>query len=191
MNDMERPAGLSKTHRVLLTLIVLSSAVWIGAQLVRMVIANELFIPGTLDLDPTLLPASELMALLLVSSSSIVVVVSYGVLLISALLFLVRLPWKLKDNGWLTMAIIFFFAFVPVEIYTAVLDIQYIFLCVYTRDVVATGGLQAYAGVRPELLKTLVHRISALSGVPLIAGMSYVTAIIVTVWQPMKRRTAA
>jgi len=130
------------------------------------------------------------MALFLVSSSSIVVLISYGVLIVSALLFLIRLPWKLKDNGWLTMAMVFFFLFVPVEVYTSVLDIRYIFLCEYTRSAVSTGGIEAYLGVRQELLETLVHRIGALSGVPLIAGLSYVTAIVVCVWQPMKRGTS-
>ena len=182
---------LSRTHRTLLTFIVISMSTWLGAQLVRMVIANELFIPGTLELDHNMMPASELMALLLISSSSIVVVISYGVLLLSSLLFLYHIPWSFKDNGWLTMVAVFFFLFVPVEVYTAVLDIRYIFLCEYTRDIVATSGLNAYAGVRDELLKTLVHRIGALSGVPVIAGLSYVSAIIVAVWQPMKRRPSA
>jgi hypothetical protein len=85
------------------------------------------------------------------------------------------------------MAAILLFLFVPVELFTTWLDIKFIYLWEWTRDAVAEHGLEGFMDVRTELRKTISHRIGALSGLPVMGVFCYITAVVVIIWQPMRR----
>jgi hypothetical protein len=84
------------------------------------------------------------------------------------------------------MACILVFLFVPVEAFTAYLDIHFFYLWDWTTDAIASNGQQAFMDVQTELRKTISHRIGALAGLPVMAALCYITAAITVIWQPMR-----
>ena len=69
------------------------------------------------------------------------------------------------------------YAFAPVEIYTMVLDVR-----MWLLDVSGSNDLV-------EFRKLFIHRLAALSGVPMIALLSYYTAIVLVIFRPLERHT--
>jgi amino acid transporter len=172
--------------RLSMTLLVISGLTWLGGTVYRALVAFELFIAGTLDFDPVVLPAQESMLYQLIAASSLVIVISYAITMISAVFVFRTIPLRLKEHGWLLMAGILLFMYVPVEIFTAYLDVKFILLWESTRDAIAANGLEAFLDVRTMMRATLSHRIGALSGLPVMAAFCYFTALVVVIWQPMR-----
>jgi len=86
------------------------------------------------------------------------------------------------------MAPIMFFLFVPVEVFTGYLDIKFILLWEKTKHVLELQGMSVYEEYSTIMRETLSHRIGALSGLPVMATLSYFTAVIIIAWQPLKIR---
>lgn len=177
----------SSSYRTALTCFVISGIVWIGGLVYRALIANELFVPGTLDFDPAILPAQESMLYQLISAASIVIIIAYVLTVSSAVAVLRTIPLRIKQHGWLLMAAILLFMFIPVEVFTAYLDIKFILLWEGTKDLIAQHGMDAFLAARTNLQATLSHRIGALSGLPVMAMFCYVTAVFILIWQPMRK----
>ncbi len=174
--------------RAALMFLIIAGALWLGGTVYRALIANELFIPGSLEFDPAVQPAQEQTLYQLIFASSVVVLVSYLITLISAIVVFWRIPLRVKDHGWLLMAAILVFMFVPVEMFTAYLDIHFFYLWDWTTDAMNSQGAQAFMDVQTELRKTISHRIGALAGLPVMAALCYITASIIVIWQPMRRK---
>ena len=119
----------SKALRVWLTLLAVASILWLGGFALRTVIGNEFFVPATLEYEPGISLDQERTLFQLIFNSTIVVMSSYTLVLLSAIVVLRLIPLRFKDNGWLLMASLLFFLFVPVEIFTGYLDLKFM-----TRD---------------------------------------------------------
>ncbi|MFZ1729288.1 MAG: hypothetical protein WBQ23_01565 [Bacteroidota bacterium] len=173
--------------RTAMMFLIFAGALWLGGTVYRALIANELFIPGSLEFDPSILPDQEQTLYQLIFASSLVVLVSYVITLISAIVVVWRIPLRMKEHGWLLMACILVFMFVPVEVFTAYLDIHFFYLWDWSKDAIATQGPQVFMDVQTELRKTISHRIGALAGLPVMAALCYITAAITVIWQPMRK----
>lgn len=186
MTDSPRFGAL---YKFCLTLLVIGSVFWLGGLTMRAVIANEFFIPGTLTFDPDITLDQERTLFQLIEASTIIVVIAYAFVLLSAIGVLKTVPLKIKENGWILMAALLFFLFVPSELFTGYLDVKYILLWERTKDIIDAEGLSVYVQHSSMVRETLSHRIGALSGIPVIALLSYYTAILIVIWQPLRRRT--
>jgi hypothetical protein len=175
--------------RFFLFLLALGTVLWLGGTVYRAIIANEFFLPTTLVFDPGINVHQERMLFQLVAASSTIIVCAYLTVLVSAIVLLRRTQLTFKDNGWMLMASILFFMFVPAEIFTAWLDLNFIFDWLEARSAYLSNGSAAYEGYRTELRATLSHRIGALHGLPVMAVLSYFTALAVLFLQPMRRAT--
>lgn len=155
---------------------ILGAAVWLGGVNVRAVIGGDLLELGTIEFRPNIHPMVEREIFRLIVLSSIVVTAAYLVTLVSSILYLKTTPLTFKQHGWLLMSALLFYLFVPVEIYTMVLDakMMYLDLALSSSDLV-------------EFRKLFIHRLAALSGVPIIALFCYYTVIGLAVFQPLKR----
>ncbi|MCZ7555562.1 MAG: hypothetical protein M5R41_04065 [Bacteroidia bacterium] len=176
--------------RFFLFLLALGTILWLGGTVYRAIIANEFFLPTTLVFDPGINVHQERMLFQLVAASTTIIVCAYLTVLVSAIVLLKRTTLTFKDNGWLLMASILFFMFVPAEIFTAWLDLHFIFDWLEARSAYLSSGSAAYEVFRTELRKTLSHRIGALHGLPVMAVLSYFTALAVLFIQPMRRDTS-
>jgi amino acid transporter len=171
-----KPDRLFPVWRVALLLTVLSSIAWLGSANVRILIGNDLLQPGTLEFDQYLPPDAEREIYRLLSIASIVMIVAYLVTLVSSIVFLATGPFRFKDHPWLLMSAILFYLFVPVEIFTIVLDVRMIYDEFFTT---------ADNAVFRELF---LARVGALAGAPLVAMLCYYTIIGLAVFQPFRKR---
>jgi hypothetical protein len=130
---------------------------------------------GTLEFRPNIHPLVERTVFSLLAQSSLLVHGAYGLLLISSVVYIVRLRGALRQRPWIVFAAILFFLFVPVEIYSMVLDLQ-----MWRLDASGSNDLVEYR-------KLFIHRLGALSGVPMIALLCYYTAAAALVFRPGMR----
>jgi len=167
---------LSKLSKIALIVIIISTIFWLGGINIRAIVGYYLLQVGTLDFKPMIHPYVERAVFSLVVQSSIIIDLAYICLWLAGLIFLRTTNLKLKENGWLLMCAILFYMFTPVEIYAMVLDFKMWYLeFIGSEDLV-------------EFRKLFIHRLGALSGVPMIALLSYYTAIVIAVIQPLKKR---
>lgn len=131
--------------------------------------------PGTVEFEDYLAPESEREIFRLLSVTSVVVGISYLVALFSSIVFLVTSPYRLKEHGWLLMAAILFYIFVPVEIYTMVLDGKMVY-----KEFFTTADNAVFR-------QLFVARVKALAGAPVVAIFCYYTAIGLAVFQPFRK----
>jgi hypothetical protein len=165
----------SKSNKFALTFLVISAIFWLGAINIRALIQNELLNFDQFNFRTNIPPDRENTLFQLVSNSSIVAMGSYLVVLFSAIWFLLTTSLKFKENGWLVMATILFFLFLPVEIYTYYIDMRFILL------------YYSHPPNHDELLRLFGMRLGALSGVPVIALLCYYTIIPIAIFRPLTR----
>jgi hypothetical protein len=158
-----------------LLLAALGAVTWLGGINVRASIGFSLLQFGTLEFKPNIDPGIERAVFSLVAQSSMVLNVAYAVLLVSSIVYLKAARPDFRREGWLMIACILFFAFVPVEIYTMVLDVR-----MWLLDAAGSNDLV-------EFRKLFIHRLAALSGVPMIALLSYYTAVALVIFRPLRR----
>ena len=165
----------SKSNKIALILLVISAIFWLGGINIRSVISNELLDYDQFAFTTSIPPDRENTIFQLISNASLVIIISYTIVLISAIWFTVTTKLKMKENGWLLMSAIMFFLFVPVEIYTYILDIKFMLLF--------HSGPENHDG----LLKLFGERLGALSGMPVIAVLCYYTIIPIVIFKPLNR----
>ncbi len=158
--------------RVALFVMVLAGIFWLGAVNMRAISGNDMLRTGTLEFDELLPPDAEREIFRLLAFASIVVILAYAATLISGIVFLATSPYRLKEHGWLMMGAILFFVFVPVEIYTMVLDVRMIYNEFFTT---ADNAL---------FRELFLARVGALAGAPLIALLCYYSAIGLAIFRP-------
>jgi hypothetical protein len=161
-----------------LLLAALGAVTWLGGINVRASVGFSLLQFGTLEFKPNIDPGIERAVFSLVAQSSLILIGAYAMLLLSSIVYLWAARPPLRNEGWLMAAAILFYAFVPVEVYTAVLDVR-----LWLLDAAGSNDLV-------EFRKLFIHRLAALSGVPMIALLSYYTAIALVVFRPLRRSRA-
>ena len=162
--------------RVALFVFIVSSMIWLGSTHVRAIIGNDLLKLGTLEFEEYIVPDAEREIYRLLSFASLSVICSYVVALGSSVVFLATSPFRLKEHGWLLMCAILFYLFVPVEIFTMVLDGRMIY-----KEFFTTADNEVFR-------ELFLARIGALAGAPFVATLCYYTIIALAVFQPMKRK---
>lgn len=166
---------LNKKAKFWLTILIIAVIVWLGAINIRGLIGNDLLTYDEFSFRTGIPPDEENWIFRMLSNASLVIMSAYAAVLVSSVFFLFSAKIKLKENPWLLMCGILFYAFVPVEVYTTYLDIKFYLL--YLTNPPNHDGL----------LRIFGERIGFLKGVPWIALFSYYTAIIIAVFQPMKK----
>lgn len=166
---------MNKKAKFWLTLLAIAGIVWLGAINIRGIIGNDLLNYDEFNFRTSIPPDEENWIFRMISHSSMIILGAYIVVLFSSIMFLVKAKMNLRENPWLLMCCILFFAFVPMEVYTSYLDIKFYML--YLKN----------PPVHDELLKIFGERIGFLKGVPWIALLSYYAAIIIAIYKPMKK----
>jgi hypothetical protein len=169
---------LSKSAKFWLFLLIVSAIFWLGGINVRALIGNDLLNYDEFSFRTSIPPDEENWIFKMLSHSSILIMCSYAVVLTSVIVFLKKAKINIKENAWLLMCCILFFAFVPVEFYTYYLDIKFYLL--FLQNPPNHDGL----------LKLFGERIGFLKGVPYIALLSYYTIILIAVFKPLYKTKA-
>ena len=166
----------SRGAKIALYLLLVSVICWLGGINIRAMIGFDLLQPGTLDFKANIHPFVERTVYALIAQSSVLVNLAYIVAWFAGIAYLRTTQFKLRQHGWLMMCAILFYLFTPVEVYTMVLDIRMWYL-----DYIGSNDLV-------EFRKLFIHRLAALAGVPMIALLSYYTAIVLTIVQPFRTK---
>ncbi|MBI5216383.1 MAG: hypothetical protein HY960_11580 [Ignavibacteriae bacterium] len=159
-----------------LFIFVIAFIIWLGGINIRAMVGFDLLQTGTLDFKSNIHPFVERAVFGLIVQTSFVVDIAYAITWLSGIIFLTTSPFKLREHGWLMMSAILFYIFTPVEIYAIVLDAKMMYL-----DYLGSNDLV-------EFRKLFIHRLAALSGVPMIALLCYYTMLAVLIFQPLKRK---
>ncbi len=162
-----------------LAVIVVAGICWLGGINIRAMIGFDLLEPGTLDFKSNLHPYVERAVYSLIAQSSLLINTAYVIVWVAGIFFLRTSSFRLKEHGWLMMTAILFYLFTPVEIYAGILDVRMWYL-----DKLGSNDLV-------EFRKIFIHRLAALAGVPMIALLSYYTAIVVAIFRPFRARHTA
>jgi hypothetical protein len=103
------------------------------------------------------------------------IIVAYAVVWLAGIVYLRTTRLRLREHGWLMMSAILFYVFTPVEVYTSVLDMK-----MWLLDHAGSNDLV-------EFRKLFIHRLAALSGVPMIALLSYYSVAAIVIFRPLRR----
>ncbi|MEK7263512.1 MAG: hypothetical protein AAB071_03260 [Bacteroidota bacterium] len=165
----------SKITKIAAYTFALGLILWLGGVFLRAVISNELLQAGTLEFKPNINPNAERIIYSLIANASSVVLTGYILTWISGVVFLITTSFSPKEHGWLLMSAVFLYFLTPVEVYTIILDVKMMLLNFYgSNDLV-------------EYRKLLIHRLGALSGVPFIAILCYLTMLGCIIFQPLRK----
>ena len=171
--------GRRATANSALLLVTIGAVTWLGGINVRAAVGFSLLQFGTLEFKPNIQPSIERTVFSLVAQSSLILNIAYLVLLAASIVYLRAARWDFRKEGWLMMSAILVYAFIPVEIYTMVLDVR-----MWMLDASGSNDLV-------EFRKLFIRRLAALSGVPMIALLSYYTAIALVIFRPLRKPPAA
>ena len=166
----------TKLTKILLVVLVISGTVWLGGVNIRAMISFDLLQTGTLDFKPNIHPYVERAVFGLVGQSSMVVNIAYAIVWLAGIIYLKTTKLSFREHGWLMMSAILFYIFTPVEIYTMILDFKMWYL-----DYIGSNDLV-------EFRKLFIHRLAALSGVPLIALLCYYSIIVIVLLRPLRHK---
>jgi hypothetical protein len=172
---MKQNITQSNSNKLALCFLAIAAIFWLGGINIRAVISNELLVYDQFQFRTSIPPDRENTLFQLMSNASLVIIISYAVVLISAVWFVMSNQLKIKENGWLLMCYMLFFMFVPVEIYTYIIDIRFMVL------------FQTNPPNHDELLRLFGQRLGALSGVPVIALLAYYTIIPIAIFRPLSK----
>jgi len=155
---MERPLT-----KIALLFFLLSSAVWMYSSTVNNYHAGSLLKFGTVEMKTNVDPLVEMQTYRSIAEHSIAGFISYPMVLIFGLSYLMTTKRTLKYDGWLLMSVVLIVMFIPVE------------LLYFWYDWKLIGLL--YWGEWPieEFRKAFLHRFTALAGLHLIAQLCYFT----------------
>ncbi len=165
----------SRSGKISLFVILCAGVVWLGGINIRAMIGFDLLTTGTIDFKQNIHPYVERTVYGLIAQASLIVDIAYIVLWVSGIVFLRSTRLKFKEHGWLMMSAILFYLFTPVEIFTMVLDGK-----IWILDHIGSFDLV-------EFRTLFIHRLVALSGVPLIALLCYYTIPWLVVFRPFER----
>lgn len=165
----------SSLWRVALFVMVIAGICWLGGVNIRTIIANDMLKPGTLEFEEYIAPEAESEIYRMISYASLVTTCAYACVLAGSIVFLIASPFRLKEHGWLLMSALLFYVFVPVEVYTIVLDLRMVYETFFT-------------GATNDVFRELfIARVGALAGAPFIALLCYYTIIGLAIFQPFKK----
>ncbi len=173
---MNPQTAQTTSNKIALTLLVIATIFWLGAINIRALIGNQLLVYDQFQFRTSIPPDRENTIFQLISDSSLVVIISYAIVLTCSVCFALTNKLKLRENGWLLMCYILFFMFVPVEVYTYIIDIKFMLL------------FQTHPPNHDELLKLFGQRLGALSGAPVIALLCYYTIIPIAIFRPLMKK---
>jgi hypothetical protein len=162
-------------EKAALFILIVAAITWLGGATVRLVLSGCLLVPGTLEFKSDLVPLVERQVFRMINYASILTLIGYAVALSGGTVFLFSTQLKFRENGWLMMAALLFYMFIPVEIYTSYLDGKMI-------------SMELWGSPEPSVFRELfIKRVAALKGVPFIALFCYYTVIGLAVWKPLKK----
>lgn len=165
--------------KLLFTLALVGFMIWFGGSIMRGIIAYDLFETVNNELIRTEKSESEIFsAVYYFSMMSIYIHGSYILAAISVVLLTIFSYKKMRTNGWIFMAVVLFYLFLPVEAIRLWFDYN-------LADAIFNNGL---TDVNSEIFKDYFYRryeytlYTTLFALSLLSNLS---SLIIVIWKPL------
>lgn len=178
---------LSVWQKLFLSLSVLGAVLWLGGYVVRTAIAYDLFVPGTLIFKTSFPADAVAQTLRLYSRLAFYTLYGYGAALLGFIPLFFSLKKYWRSYGWLFISGWLFLLYIPIEAAVIYYDAQ-LFQIIPNTDTLALFDVEA---AKKILLDSLQIKIFGGFGqmARSLAFFSYITAILVTVWRPLHKKS--
>ncbi|MEK7818488.1 MAG: hypothetical protein AAB255_01700 [Bacteroidota bacterium] len=165
-----------KIDKIFLVVFTVCAIMWLGLTSARLIISNEMLSSKTYQYLPQINIQTEFVYFSVISKIIYLNLILYALILISAIGFILTKEISFKENPYLLTSAIMYFMFVPVEIYCANLDWNFIWL-----------GWKNSINIE-EYRHLFMERIRAFSGLPMIAILCYYTIIPLIIFKPFNKK---
>lgn len=155
---------LSLPVKVALYVLILGAALLLGGIAFQMIIGISLM--SVTD------RGAEVFGYTLMSRGSILLIVAYAMVFVSGIAVWLLGPSTLREDRWFRLAMLCFYIWVPVDIYTITLDLRF------------AAQFDPGAPLTEELKALFMSRQASLGPIPLIMLVAYLTAIGMAVFRP-------
>lgn len=114
----------SRFSRLILSIFVLSSLLWIGFSIARLVVGYDAFIAGTVTLKPKLSQPVLLQTIWMYTNLGMWTTVTYFIAAVMGLILIPLNRMWLKSYGWFMMSAILFVILIPVQVFLIDADLH-------------------------------------------------------------------
>jgi hypothetical protein len=171
--------AINKTSKVLMILLALGLIIWLGGNILRTVIAYDLYVPATeLTLKSNYSDEIRMHTVRLYAMGALYTDIAYGVAFLSALALFVRFRRELRQRGWLFMSYVLFILAAPVDLYSIFLDIKLNLAVMYN------SGLTFFSD---EVQRYFASRFRTMNLFSPLAYLAVITSIIIVIWRPLDK----
>lgn len=166
---------MTKAVKISLSLLVLGASIWLGSNLTRMTLLYDMFDAGTIDWLAGISEERIRVTAGLFANTTFYASVAYTLFIVGvvSIASATRSIWRAQ--GWIPLASVLVLLYVPVEVYLQYQDYE---LLKILED-----------GAQIDTIKQCV--VDRVKGAGLYSGLSllsYATALIVCVWQPLRTK---
>lgn len=163
------------TSKIVLSLTLSAFSVWLGSYVARQLLVYQLFEPQNLDLKSFYNPQNLAGALETILPMLVTNLISYSIFLVLFIVFIFTSKIKIKNEGWLFIILMIVIITAPFELYLSYIDLKVVRLLYQTSF---------EPNVAVDMLR---KRITVLSSFPSIEVFSYVAAIFIMVFKPLRK----
>lgn len=169
-------ANLSLVSKIFLFLAILFFSLFLGGYAARQMIVYQLFEPDGLSFKSIYDNQNLIVVLPTIMPAIIMNLVTYGMFLISFIVFILTSKIKVKYEGWLFAIILIIVVTAPFEIYLGTIDLKIVSLIL--SNIVDVNQIS-------ELIK---ERLNVFSSFPLIKVFSFAAIIFLFLFQPLRKK---
>lgn len=105
------------TSRIILSIFILASILWLGMSVARLAVGYDVFVPGTIQLKSKLTKPVLLQTIWLYTSLGMWTLISFAVSAVSGLVTILLMRGHYKRYGWLFMSTVLFLIVLPAQGY--------------------------------------------------------------------------
>lgn len=164
---------MTKATKISLSLLVLGASVWLGSNLTRMTLLYDMFDAGTIDWLAGISEERIRVTASLFANTTFYASIAYTLFVVGVVCIAAATKGMWRAQGWIPLASVLVLLYVPVEVYLQYQDYELLRIL--------------DAGSQIDIVKQ--HVVDRVKGAGLYSGLSllsYVTALIVCVWQPLR-----
>lgn len=166
---------MQKVSKIFQYLSVVFGAIWLGANLSRIILTFYLFQGNHFQLKPFITDAFLQPIFYILNPLLLLTSITYPLFFLFLILFVLSARIKLKQNGWLFIILILVITLAPFEFYLINLDYK-ILTSVF------------YSAFDPHyILDMTIKRFKILGSFPLIHLFSFFAIIYLFIFQPFKK----
>jgi hypothetical protein len=159
---------MNRTAKTILFILIIGAFLLLGGIAFQMLIGISTMLASN--------SVMEQFGYTLMSRGSIMLIIAYSIVFISGLIFWQKGPYKLKKDKWFLISFLLFYIWLPVDIYTIILDIKFAVL------------FDSNIPITEELKSLFLKRQTTLGPIPLFMLLGYLTAIGFSIFKPTFKR---